>query len=96
MNRQGVAVKINKETYELKSSFDLENMNEEEKLVFQIKLDSLKKIVFLKDMILDPSEELGDGDHKFIKEIAQLLIMRIDKGIENIAKEFMNFKSHLK
>lgn len=46
-------------------------------------------------MIFDPSEELTDGDHKFIKEIDQLLIMRIDKGIENIAKEFMNFKSQL-
>ena len=81
--------------YEMKSNSDVKNMTELEKLVFSIKTDSMKKVFFLKDLILNPEEstnieDWSDEEHKFLEELVSVLMFRLDMGIEHVAKTFMD------
>jgi len=67
---------------------DLENMSDMEKLTMSIKTESMKKVLFLIEMILNPEGELGDNDYEFLKDILNSLMMRLDIGIDNLATKF--------
>jgi|TARA_B100001971_G_C18086512_1_gene481190 hypothetical protein len=80
--------------FKMKSNCDVENMTELEKLIFSIKQDSMKKVVFMKNLILNPEESSNiedwtEEEHKFLEELVTCLMFRIDLGIEQVAKMFM-------